>query len=101
MDQDMKSACVYPGIAPGTGVDLGLEQREIETLHVAFAAGIAQRLQITGVCHLVLVRDVFRKVLAASATATRRCQRHFSTILAESVDGRAFKRFLYALLDRR
>ena len=73
MDQDMKSARVNPGVAPGSGVYLGLEQGEIEALHVALAAGVAQRLEIPAVPHLVLVRRFLRQVLAA---ASRRSQRH-------------------------
>lgn len=69
----MKSARVNPGVAPGSGVYLGLEQGEIEALHVALAAGVAQRLEIPAVPHLVLVRRFLRQVLAA---ASRRSQRH-------------------------
>lgn len=76
MDQDMKSARVNPGVAPGSGVYLGLEQGEIEALHVALAAGVAQGLEIAGVSHLVLVRRFLREVLAASTAASRRSQRH-------------------------
>lgn len=95
MDEDVKGAGVYPGVAPGSGVDLGLEQREIETLHVALAAGVAQGLQIAGVRHLVLVfRRVLRKVLACSRAASPRCQRHFSP-KASSTRG---KQQVYALL---
>lgn len=72
----MKSARVNPGVAPGSGVYLGLEQGEIEALHVALAAGVAQGLEIAGVPHLVLVRRFLREVLAASAAASCRSQRH-------------------------
>lgn len=77
MDQDMKSARVNPWVAPGSGVDLGLEQGEIEALHVALAAGVAQGLEIAGVPRLVLVRRILREVLAV---APCRSQRHFRAI---------------------
>lgn len=114
MDQDMKSARVNPGVAPGSGVYLGLEQGEIEALHVALAAGVAQRLEIPAVPHLVLVRRFLRQVLAA---ASRRSQRHpraklflgerslafpFSLSLSKSFAGREnFLRFWKILLARR
>lgn len=81
----MKSAGVNPGVAPGSGVDLWLEQREIEALHVALAARVAQGLEIARVRDLVLVRDVFREIFATSGAAgatSRRCQRHFPGIFA-------------------
>lgn len=84
MDQDMKSAGVNPGVAPGSSVDLGLEQREIEALHVALAAGVAQRLEITGVRHFVLVPHLLRKILASTVAVTAastRCQRHSPRIV--------------------
>lgn len=58
MSQNVKGSSVDAAVAPGSGVDLRLEQREIETLHVALAAGIAQGLEIGPVRSLVLVRQL-------------------------------------------
>lgn len=58
MGQNVKGPSVDAAVAPGSGVDLRLEQREIEALHVALAAGVAQRLEIRPVRPLVLVRQL-------------------------------------------
>lgn len=78
MDQNVKSSSMDAAVAPGSGVDLRLEEREVETLHVALAAGIAQGFEIAPVGPVVLVRQLLGEVLpAASAASGRQC--HFQT----------------------
>lgn len=70
MDQDVESAGVDAAVAPGSGVDLRLEEGEVEALHVALAAGVAERLEIGRVGPLILVRKLLGEVvLAATATS--------------------------------
>lgn len=78
MDQNVKSSSMDAAVAPGSGVDLRLEEREVETLHVALAAGIAQGLEIAPVGPVILVRQLLGEVLpAAPAASGRQC--HFQT----------------------
>jgi len=76
MDQNVQSSGVDAIVAPGSGVDLRLEKREIEALHVALAAGVTERFEIAPVDPLVLVRQIFGEILAAASAATGR-QSHF------------------------
>lgn len=46
MHEQVEEAGVYPAVAPRIRVGLRLEQREVEALHVALAAGVAQRLEL-------------------------------------------------------
>lgn len=78
MDQNVKSSSMDAAVAPGSGVDLRLEEREVETLHVALAAGIAQGFEIAPVGPLVLVRQLLGEVLAAASAASGH-QCHFQT----------------------
>ena len=50
MNEQVEEARVNAAVAPRIRVaGLGLEQREVKTLHVALAAGVAQRLEATAV----------------------------------------------------
>lgn len=87
----MKRASVNAGVAPGSGVDLWLEERKVEALHVALAAGVAQSLRSssstvsctttaiaissTSAGQLFVATD-FIGQLFAGASATPRRQRH-------------------------
>lgn len=77
MDQNVKSSSVDAAVAPGSGVDLRLEEREVEAFHVALAAGIAQGFEIVPVGPLVFVQ-LFGEILAAASAASGR-QCHFQT----------------------
>lgn len=72
MDQNVKSPRVDAAVAPGSGVDLWLEEGEIEALHVALAAGVAQRLEISRppIDPLILVYQLLDEILASSAAAS-------------------------------
>lgn len=76
MDQNVKSSSMDAAVAPGSGVDLRLEEGEIETLHIALAAGIAQGLKIVPVSPLILGPQFLGKILATACAASRR-QCHF------------------------
>jgi len=84
MDQNVQSSGVDAIVAPGSGVDLRLEEREVEALHVALAAGVTERFEIAPVDPLVLVRRILGQILAAASTATGR-QSHFRP--SEQMDG--------------
>lgn len=45
-------------VAPGSGVDLRLEEGEVEALHIALAAGVAQGLEIAPVGPLIFSRQL-------------------------------------------
>ena len=45
MKQEIKEAAVDASVAPGIRVGLRLEQREVETLHVALAIQVARRIE--------------------------------------------------------
>jgi len=76
MDQNVQSPGMDAIVAPGSGVDLRLEEREVEALHVALATGVTERFEIDPVDPLVLVRQILGEILATASTATGR-QSHF------------------------
>jgi len=85
MDQNMKSSSVDTAVAPGSGVNLRLEEGEVEALHIALAAGVAQGLEIAPVGPLILGRQLLRKVLAAASAASgRQCHFRLNTLSREN-----------------
>jgi len=85
MDQNMKSSSVDTAVTPGSGVDLRLEEGEVEALHIALAAGVAQGLEIAPVGPLILGRHLLRKVLAAASAASgRQCHFRLNTLSREN-----------------
>lgn len=85
MDQNMKSSSVDTAVAPGSGVDLRLEEGEVETLHIALAAGVAQGLKIAPVSPLVLSYQLLGKILAAACAASgRQCHFRLNTFSREN-----------------
>jgi len=57
MDEDVKSSSVDAAVAPGSGVNLRLEERKIEAFHVTLTAGVAQGFEIAPVSPLILIHQ--------------------------------------------
>lgn len=85
MDQNVKSSSVDAAVAPGSGVNLRLEEGEVEALHIALAAGVAQGFEIAPVGPLILGRQLLGKVLAAASAASgRQCHFRLNTLSREN-----------------
>lgn len=81
----MKSSSMDAAVAPGSGVDLRLEKGEVEALHIALAAGVAQGLEIVPVGPFILGRQLLGKILvAASAVSGRQCHFRLNTLSREN-----------------
>lgn len=76
MDQNVQSPGVDAIVAPGSSVDLWLEEREVEALHVALTAGVTEGFEITPVGPLVLVHEILGEEVLGATTGR---QSHFRT----------------------
>lgn len=68
MHEQVEEASVHSAVAPRIRVGLGLEQREVEALHVALAAGVAQRLEGPGCYRSLHHRRIHRAILHTTHT---------------------------------